>query len=162
MFLLINCKQLAESFIMDQKKLDEVKLWTETYLAEQKLQDDFKQWTKTYLGRIRFASELDNYVAERDKWILSDNKHANESLKCVLQARALEDCKDRLLKTCQVCGRMFETAVACTRHMNSHMGGIYRCDCGKSFNYVGSLSRHRKTCGSLLSLDFRANIDGPL
>jgi hypothetical protein len=112
-------------------------------------QDDFKQWAKIYLGRVKTFADLDNYVVERNKWILSDNKIMNESLKCVLQAKALDDCKDRLLKTCQVCGRMFETASLSFRCQNSHLDGIYRCSCGRVYNYVGNLSRHRRNCASL-------------
>lgn len=131
---------------MDQKKIDEVKQWTKIYLAEKKLQDDFVQWTKIYLGRIRSASELDNYVVERDKWILSDNALQSEALKCVLQDKALKDCQDRLLKTCEVCGRCFETCGLANRCRKSHLDGVYRCDCGKTFSYVGNLARHRKSC----------------
>jgi hypothetical protein len=131
---------------MDQNKLDCVKKHVTEVMEQQKLQDDFKQWAKIYLGRVKTFADLDNYVVERNKWILSDNKIVNESLKCVLQDRFLKDCKDRLLLTCQVCGRMFETASLCTRCTNSHLGGIFRCSCGRAYNYVGNLSRHRRNC----------------
>lgn len=109
-------------------------------------QDEFKRWAKMYLGRVKTLADLDDYVVERDKWILSDNVIMNESLKCVLADGALKDCKDRLLKTCQVCGRMFSSASLAVRCAKSHLDGIFRCSCGRSFNYVGNLSRHRKNC----------------
>ena len=126
--------------------MDLNEIYLKEYREGKAKQEEFREWAKIYLGRVKTFADLDNYVVERDKWILCYNSVQNESLKCVLQDRAFKDCKDRLLKTCSVCGKMFDSVSLSTRCQNSHLNGIYRCHCGRSYNYSGNLARHRRNC----------------
>ena len=106
----------------------------------------FKRWCRNYLKRVKTFGDLERYRAKRDKWEVCFNRFENEAMKCVYEDGPLKECKDRLMRTCSVCGKCFETVSLCTRHVFSHADGMYRCHCGRAYNYAGNLSRHKKKC----------------